>query len=648
MSFLGKLAFYDSYIPAHAAVLSPLYKLVAKGVPWTLEAEQQAAFQEAKRLLCMDAGTNWIEAQWVAGPSTDAAIATLGRAFATHGQPDTVVSDNAPCFASQQYVTFLQSLGITKDHSPPYWPQGNGPAERGVKPVKEILAKMTNGTQDEKLKVALFQHRNTPDSEGVTPAEKLIGRKPQHALTRLNPRWQTAAPSTTGPRVATDIHRHVNQVRKRVLQEAVPPTGPPRRRRSQQPPRLWEQNPQASRAVGTTFPPPISAEMDDSSEDEEWQREARVRPKSIIVQVHREARPARNPYGSLSPSPPRQPPGAASTPRTPPSHHQPPPGRAFRPPGRSGSARRERSRSGDQDRAIKPPYRPASSASRSRARHRSCEGRVARPLSNRGSTSRSGPRPNPSSTREKRGGARVEERTAPSSKGQQGGRPTKALATPPGQSTPRSKSGAAETAGPEHDAGPRGAATPGATPHQQRDVWQRLGARPKAPAQRRMDLSLREPAQSTPPTPTTPRNTPAPPPAPTSEQVVQWDPAVPQGNRRQYRRAKLIFLHHGGPLPTPPPGCYDPWLDELLKSRDLPNPEQNAGVEQAAAPELPAPPHRNEDSSVQDDELELDNEPLVGSGDEQEEEQLLASPPVTPPRRIPCTLCLKEAELATK
>ena len=55
----------------------------------------------------------------------------LRTIFATHGLPDTIVSDNATGFTSMEFEEFLRKNGIQHVTSAPYHPATNGLVERG-------------------------------------------------------------------------------------------------------------------------------------------------------------------------------------------------------------------------------------------------------------------------------------------------------------------------------------------------------------------------------------------------------------------------------------------------------------------------------------------------------------------------------------
>ena len=113
---------------------------------------------------------------------------TLRSIFATHGLPDTVVSDNGPTFTSEVFKEFVEKNGIRHILTAPYHPASNGLAELAVETLKEGLRKMTGHTLETKLALFLFQYRITPHTTtGLPPAEMLLGRKPKSHLDLLRP-----------------------------------------------------------------------------------------------------------------------------------------------------------------------------------------------------------------------------------------------------------------------------------------------------------------------------------------------------------------------------------------------------------------------------------------------------------------------------
>ncbi len=50
-SYIGLLTYYGKFLPNLATLLAPMYELLKRDVSWQWEAEQEAAFQDSKKLL---------------------------------------------------------------------------------------------------------------------------------------------------------------------------------------------------------------------------------------------------------------------------------------------------------------------------------------------------------------------------------------------------------------------------------------------------------------------------------------------------------------------------------------------------------------------------------------------------------------------
>src|SRR5690606_10915838 len=117
-------------------------------------------------------------------------IVALRRLFATHGLPDTVVSDNATGFTSYEFENFLSMNGIAHILTPPYHPASNGQVERYVQSFKSSLEKMgeEEGTMSEKLNRFLIEQHACPSAvTGKSPSEMLMGRQIKTRLDLVRP-----------------------------------------------------------------------------------------------------------------------------------------------------------------------------------------------------------------------------------------------------------------------------------------------------------------------------------------------------------------------------------------------------------------------------------------------------------------------------
>jgi transposase InsO family protein len=83
-------------------------------------------------MLLIDAYSKWLEVAKVKTANSTNTIEKLRSMFATHGLPDTVVSDNGTVFTSEEMETFLKENGIQHVRTAPYHPASNGQVERAV------------------------------------------------------------------------------------------------------------------------------------------------------------------------------------------------------------------------------------------------------------------------------------------------------------------------------------------------------------------------------------------------------------------------------------------------------------------------------------------------------------------------------------
>ena len=97
-------------------------------------------------LVVVDAHTKWIEVFPMSNLTSFSTIQQFRTLFAQFGIPRTVVTDNGPCFISEEFREFMDKNGIHHIHSSPYHPASKELAERVVRGFKEGLKKMKEGT----------------------------------------------------------------------------------------------------------------------------------------------------------------------------------------------------------------------------------------------------------------------------------------------------------------------------------------------------------------------------------------------------------------------------------------------------------------------------------------------------------------------
>ena len=167
---------------------SPVHPCEWPQKPWSrLHIDHAGPVGGKILLIIVDAHSKWIDAHIVPSTSSSATIDKLRSTFATHGLPETIVSDNGTAFTSSEFQEFLRSNGIEHLRSAPYHPSSNGLAERAVQTVKAGVKRL-KGSLEVRLSRFLFKYRVTPQATtGIAPAELLMGRRLRTHLDLLFP-----------------------------------------------------------------------------------------------------------------------------------------------------------------------------------------------------------------------------------------------------------------------------------------------------------------------------------------------------------------------------------------------------------------------------------------------------------------------------
>ena len=125
------------------------------------------------------------------------------RHFARHGFAD-MVTDNGPQYSSAHFSKFARELEFQHTTSSPLHSQSNGKAESAVKIAKNLVKKAKRGNKD--LQMSLLEWRNTPDSNGLSPVQKLMSR-----------RSRTTIPTTEAllkPEVIDGVYENIKRKRQ--------------------------------------------------------------------------------------------------------------------------------------------------------------------------------------------------------------------------------------------------------------------------------------------------------------------------------------------------------------------------------------------------------------------------------------------------
>ena len=109
----------------------------------------------------------------------------IKQIFAKYGWPDTIVSDNRPCYASETFKELTKEYQVNYITSSPHYPQSNGLAEKYVQIIKNLFYKAKEEGQD--LHKCLMIYRNTTLSSHLqSPMQILSSRSTSSTLPLSN------------------------------------------------------------------------------------------------------------------------------------------------------------------------------------------------------------------------------------------------------------------------------------------------------------------------------------------------------------------------------------------------------------------------------------------------------------------------------
>ena len=92
---------------------SPLRPWLFPQKPWSrVHLDYAGPIENNMILVAVDAYSKWIEAKVVHSSTTQVTIEQLRGLFATHGLPETIVTDNGTCFTSAEFQQFVERNNI--------------------------------------------------------------------------------------------------------------------------------------------------------------------------------------------------------------------------------------------------------------------------------------------------------------------------------------------------------------------------------------------------------------------------------------------------------------------------------------------------------------------------------------------------------
>ena len=144
-------------------------------IPWTKLASDIFHFQNDSYLLIVDFTSRFPIVCKLKSMKAKHVGSHFSEVFGEYGWPDTLLTDNGPCYASHDFKQLMLDMSVNHITSSPHYPQSNGLAEKYVQIVKNLFVKAhEEGTDYQK---ALMIYRNTPLDDNLTsPMQILQGR----------------------------------------------------------------------------------------------------------------------------------------------------------------------------------------------------------------------------------------------------------------------------------------------------------------------------------------------------------------------------------------------------------------------------------------------------------------------------------------
>ena len=137
---------------------------------WSKVGQDLFTLSDENYLVTVDYYSNYFDLDFLSGTTAESVIDATKRHFARHGIAD-MVTDNGPQYSSAHFSKFAREWEFQHTTSSPLHSQSNGKAESAVKIANNLVKKAKRGNKD--LQMSLLEWRNTPDSNGLSPVEKI-------------------------------------------------------------------------------------------------------------------------------------------------------------------------------------------------------------------------------------------------------------------------------------------------------------------------------------------------------------------------------------------------------------------------------------------------------------------------------------------
>ena len=188
---------------------------------WQTVGTDLFTWNNEQYIITTDYYSRYFELDKLHSTTASAVIHKLKAAFARHGIPETVISDNGPQYKCREFEAFADKWEFTHITSSPHYPQSNGLAEKSVQIAKLLMEKAKSDKRDPYL--SLLEYRNTPVDSFRSPAQLLMSRRLRSVLPNTHQQLQ---PQVVSQREVHARRDHQQQQQRRHYDRSARPLPP--------------------------------------------------------------------------------------------------------------------------------------------------------------------------------------------------------------------------------------------------------------------------------------------------------------------------------------------------------------------------------------------------------------------------------------
>ena len=149
-------------------------------VPWSKVATDIFHFKSKSYLLVVDSTSRFPIVREIKSMSAQHIAEHFRLIFSEHGWPDTLVSDNGPCYVVETFTNLMKEYTVNHITSSPHYAQSNGLVGKFVQIVKNLFYKAKKGGTD--IYKCLMTYHNTPLANTVKSPMQMLQQRSTRSL----------------------------------------------------------------------------------------------------------------------------------------------------------------------------------------------------------------------------------------------------------------------------------------------------------------------------------------------------------------------------------------------------------------------------------------------------------------------------------